>query len=136
MPTLGQKSKERLNTVYPRLKGNIEEAIKVTDFTVLCGVRSKEEQEAAEKAGNSKVKWPESKHNLKPGRNDQFSLAVDVAPYPIDWNDLKRFYFLAGVIMSIAAQRGVKLRWGGDFNRDYNFSNDKFVDMPHFEIDE
>lgn len=136
MPTLGPKSKDKLNTVDPRLRKVIEEAIQVVDFTVLCGVRSKEEQEKAMKDGASKVLWPESKHNLKPGRNDTFSLAVDVAPYPINWDDLKRFYFLAGVILSIAHKQGVKLRWGGDFNRDYNFSNDKFVDMPHFEIDE
>ncbi len=136
MPTLGQKSKEKLATVDPRLRAIVEEAIKVYDFTVLCGVRTKEEQQAAKDGGFSKVVWPESKHNLKPGRNDKFSLAVDLAPYPIDWNDLKRFYFLAGIVMAIAAQKGVKLRWGGDFNRDYNFSNDKFVDVPHFEIDE
>ena len=134
MPVLGNESQKKLTTCDPRIQEIISEAIKHYDFTVLCGVRDKASQEAALKSGNSKVNWPDSKHNLKPGRNDTFSLAVDLAPWPINWNSTKEFYFLAGVVMSVASQKGIKLRWGGDFNKDYNLSNDKFLDLPHFEL--
>ena len=60
--------------------------------------------------------------------------AVDVAPYPIDWNDRERFTYFAGYVMGIAAKMGIKLRWGGDWDRDHNLKENSFDDLPHFEI--
>lgn len=130
----GERSKKRLATVDPRLREVLEEAIKVYDFTILQGVRSKEEQQDYFERGLSKVQWPESKHNLKPGRNEEYSLAADIAPWPIDWNDLKRFYYLAGIVVAIGEAKGYKIRWGGNWDRDYDFDDQKFNDLPHFEI--
>ena len=42
----------------------------------------------ARREGRSKLSWLESKHNCEPSR------AVDIAPYPIDWDDRERFSHL------------------------------------------
>jgi len=128
MPKIGQRSQERLDTCDPRLKLILEKAIEIYDFTVLQGHRNEKEQTDYFERGLSKVEYPNSKHNKFP------SMAVDIAPYPIDWNDTKRFYFLAGIILTIAHENGIAIRWGGDWNRDYNFDDQKFNDLPHFEI--
>jgi len=59
---------------------------------------------------------------------------MDIAPYPIDWKDLERFYVLAGVIMACAHEEGVKIRWGGDWDSDGDYHDSSFIDLPHFEL--
>lgn len=127
MPTFSKLSAERLATCDERLQKLLREAIKHVDFTVLCGHRGEDEQEDAFRTGKSKVHWPDSKHNSRP------SMAVDVAPYPIDWNDHKTFARLAGYIERIAQEQGVSIRWGGDFDGNWR-SGDSFVDLPHLEL--
>ena len=61
---------------------------------------------------------------------------MDLAPYPIDWNNLDRFKALAMVVMGEGSRLGVKLRWGADWDRDGDWRDEKFRDWPHFEIDE
>ena len=128
MPSFGRRSRERLATCRPDLQRVLNRAIEVYDFTILDGHRTEERQREVFERGMSKVQWPNSKHNSLP------SLAVDIAPWPIDWRDLNRFYFLAGVVHSAAADEGVTLRWGGDWDRDYKFDDQKFNDLPHFEL--
>ncbi len=70
------------------------------------------------------------KHNKMP------ALAVDIAPYPIVWSDTGQFAYLAGWIMAIAKIRGVRIRWGADWNRNNLIRDEKFLDWGHFEIDE
>ncbi len=129
MPMFSKRSLARLETCDHRLQIVMKRAIARFDFTVLCGHRSKQEQNDAYERGASKLQWPNSKHNKTP------SLAVDVAPFPIDWDDLGRFREMARIIMEEADKAGIKLRWGGDFNMNGK-PDDKFVDMPHFEINE
>jgi len=62
------------------------------------------------------------------------SLAVDVAPYPIDWNDRERFCYFAGYVKGIAKSLGTELRWGGDWDRDTQVKDNNFDDLPHFEL--
>ena len=132
MPSFSQRSKGRLATCVTPLQKVFEEVIKHWDCTILQGVRSKEEQNEYFRTGRSKVQWPNSKHNvLNPGDP---SRAVDVAPYPIDWNDLKRFYYFAGFVKGIALSQGLKLRWGGDWDSDTDIKDQNFNDLPHFEI--
>jgi len=120
MPSFGKSSRARLDTCDPRLQEIMDEAIKQIDFSVLCGYRSETEQNQAFASGNSKLKYPQSKHNSMPSK------AVDIAPWPIDWNDLGRFRKLAETVKSIAAERGIDIEWGGDWT--------SFQDMPHFEL--
>lgn len=128
MASFGKRSLQRLNSCEPRLVEILKEAIEVYDFTILQGHRGEEEQQDFYERGLSKVQFPNSKHNKTP------SMAVDIAPYPIDWEDTKRFFYLAGIITSIAHRKGYKIRWGGNWDMDYDFSDQKFNDLPHFEI--
>lgn len=127
MPVFSHQSKSQLATCNERIQEVLREAIKIFDFTVLEGHRDKEEQERMVEEGKSQLHWPESKHNTEPSR------AVDVAPYPIDWDDRERFFYLAGTVLTIAARKGYKFRWGGDWNMNGNFEDQSFDDLPHFE---
>lgn len=129
MPVLGKRSKKLLKDADPRIVEILEEAIKHYDFSVIETHRSNERQEELYKNGKTKVRAGGSKHNAYP------SLAVDIAPYPIDWDDINRFVYLAGVVQTIANQKGYKLRWGGNWDMDYHIMSDqRFNDLPHFEI--
>jgi len=135
MPKLSTQSQLKLAECHPDLREVVNEAIKEFDFTVTCGRRGREEQEKAVAEGKSKLHYPASKHNVDP---PGMAMAVDLAPYrdgTIQWNDSKAFIMLAGIMKGIALVKGIKVRWGGDFNRDNNLHNDSFVDMPHFELE-
>ena len=103
------------------------EVIKVYDVKILDGHRNKDRQQRYYRAGKSKVEYPNGKHNVFP------SDAIDVAPYPIDWFNLLRFYYLGGLIIATAKVKGYKFRWGGDWRRSGNFKAIKFKDLAHFE---
>jgi len=128
MPQFGKRSRERLETCHPKLQELLNEVVKNYDCSVLQGNRSKEEQDEYFNTGRSKVQYPNSKHNSMP------SLAVDVAPYPIDWENTNRFYHFAGYVLGIADKLGIDLRWGGDWDSDKDFSDQTFNDLPHFEL--
>jgi peptidoglycan L-alanyl-D-glutamate endopeptidase CwlK len=61
-------------------------------------------------------------------------MAVDAAPCPINWQKREPFVFFAGIVIGIAAEQGVKLRWGGDWDSDRDLKDQIFFDLPHFEI--
>lgn len=128
----GTLSKRRLSEVDFRLQAIFSEAIRHLDIKILCGRRSEWEQNEAYSSGHSSLPWPMSKHNVE---DDEMSPAIDAAPYPVDWNDRRRFDHFAGFIRGLAVIEGLELTWGGDWNRDYKFGPDqKFNDLVHFEI--
>ena len=129
MPKFSKRSLKILELVDSDLRKVLVNSIQITDFRVVCGHRGEDDQNKAYSFGKSKLPFPKSKHNKLPAK------AVDIVPYPVDWNDLKRFYYLAGVVKACAENLGIKIRWGGDFNRDGNLNNDNFIDLPHFELD-
>lgn len=98
------------------------------DCTVIQGHRGQEEQDQAYRTGRSQVKWPHGKHNASP------SLAADVAPYPIDWRDIRRFDHFAGFVKGVAAEMGLTIRWGGDWDSDHDLKDQRFNDLVHFEL--
>lgn len=128
MPRFSQTSKERLKTCHPWLQDLFNEIIKLFDCTIICGYRNKESQMIVYQEGRSNLQYPNSKHNKTP------SLAVDVAPYPIEWHNVRRFYYFAGYVMGIAAKMKIPLRWGGDWNSNTIFNDQGFYDLPHFEL--
>ena len=113
-------SKHRLSTAHTDLQALFNTVIKYRDCSVLCGYRSRHDQNQLYQQGKSHAMYPQSKHNHYP------SLAVDVVPFPVDWKDINRFYHFAGFVFGIAAQMGIRMKWGGDFNG--------FFDGPHFEL--
>lgn len=140
MPSFGERSHARLATCHRNIRIVMDAAIrKGPDFTILCGHRSRAEQNELYQQGrttpgdivtNIDGLNDTSKHNETP------SLAIDIAPYPIDWNDTDRFKILAGYILGVADTLSVPLRWGGDWDRDYTMSDERFIDLPHFELTE
>lgn len=130
MPRLGHHSLENLSSCDHRLQDVCCEAIKHVDFSVICGHRDKAAQDKACAGGLSKTPWPTSKHNSNP------STAVDVVPFSNGaavWGDKALFITVADEMLTAATKYGVKLRWGGDWNGN-GLSDEKFLDMPHFEL--
>lgn len=128
MPSFSSRSRERLDSCHADLIAVCEKVIKTYDFTVLEGHRSNERQDELFHQGKSTLRAGQSKHNASP------SMAVDIAPYPIDWNDSKRFFLLAGMMFQAANELGIDLRWGGDWDGDWQHNDQSFNDYPHFEI--
>lgn len=137
MPSFGKSSRTRLETCDPRLQEIFQEVVKHIDCSILQGVRSQEEQDEYFRTGRSKVQWPNSKHNIL--KEGDLSKAVDCAPYfsespHIRWNDREAFILFAGFVRGVAAAKGYKIRWGGDWDSDLNMKEHSFFDGPHFEI--
>ncbi len=124
MPKFGKKSQERLRGVNSELVNVLFELVKIMDVTIIEGVRSQERQDRLVAEGKSKTKF--SKHIT--GR------AVDLAPYPIDWEDRDRFHYMGGMLRGIAHQMGVKVIWGGDWNGDGETKDNNFDDLVHIEL--
>ena len=130
MPNFGKRSKNRLKGVDHRLVMVLNEVVKYFDITVIEGMRSQERQDQLVKEGKSKTKF---------GKHTQ-GKAVDIAPYPIDWNARDDFHYLGGFVLGIANQLGIKIRWGGDWNASSFFEgkrttkDNKFDDLVHFEL--
>ena len=128
MPHFGKTSKKRLSTCDDRLQEIFNEVIKYVDCSVLEGHREKDRQNKLFKEGKTKVKYPDGRHNRQP------SSAVDVTPYPVDWKDRERQTLFAGFVIGVASQMGINLRWGGDWDQDFQVVDNRFDDFPHFEL--
>jgi|TARA_Y100000310_G_scaffold7110_1_gene7838 peptidoglycan L-alanyl-D-glutamate endopeptidase CwlK len=124
MPRFGKRSRERLKGVDARLVNVLNELIKIMDVTIIEGVRSAERQAELLEKGATKVKY--SRH--------MEGKAVDLAPYPIDWNNRDGFYYMGGMIRGIAQQMGLKVRFGGDWDSDGDTKDNSFDDLVHVEI--
>ena len=128
MPRFGKRSRENLATCDKRLQKVFNEVIKTVDCSVIEGHRSKDRQNKLYEEGKTKVRYPNGRHNAKP------SNAADVVPYPIDWDDRERFHLFAGYVIGVASGMGITLRWGGDWNMNFEVDDNKFDDFPHFEL--
>ena len=136
----GRRSHSKKITCHRDLQLILDEAIKVIDFSILEGARSLETQQEYFAQGKSKLDGVNKKSKHQVSDDEPLSRAVDIAPYPIDWNDSLRFAFLAGVMQSVATNLleenkiTHKLRWGGDWDSDNDFKDQTFFDFPHFEL--
>ena len=107
-------------------------ALEIIDFTIKCTFRNEQDQNEAYYATpqRSRAKWPEGKHNKVP------ALAMDCVPYingRASWNKL-HCCVLAGVMLAAAKKLGIPLRWGGNWDMDYEPITDQdFNDLCHFE---
>ena len=130
MNKFSKKSNDRLITCDHDLQELFHHVLAVQDCSILAGHRTKEEQNKLfhEVPKKTQLKYPNSKHNIFPSR------AVDVAPYPIDWEDRERFYYFAGIVKGVAHGLGIDIRWGGDWDSDGDFKDQTFDDLVHFEL--
>jgi hypothetical protein len=145
MPAFGTTSMIRLRTCDPRLQRIFTDVVFRFDCTIICGHRSVEEQQRLYAQGRTVLGKPIvthvdgvtklSMHNHSP------SLAVDVVPWAHGkavWghNETERrlIYHFAGYVRRTAEGLGFGLRWGGDWQNDFDLANQTFFDLPHYEL--
>jgi hypothetical protein len=139
MPSFGTSSRQHLSTCRPEIIETLELVVVEYDIKVLEGRRSWERQAFLLEQEKTTLGPGESKHNapkLPDGTEDPdwLSDAVDVAPYPIDWKDARRFIYMAGLIIGTGRALGYDFRWGGNWDEDQIIIDDQnFDDLPHFE---
>lgn len=137
--SFSNKSLSELRTCEHGIIVTMSRVIKHVDCTILQGYRGEGEQNRMFMEGRSELRYPMSKHNKTPSR------AIDVIPYPVIWPDKKkrpdtfvadmnRFARFAGFVQATAISLGYELRWGGDWDRDWDLTDNIFNDFPHFEL--
>lgn len=126
MSSLSKNSIYRLQTCHPKLQKIFLKLAETLDFTVIEGHREVKLQEELYAKGLTKLKF--GKHNKIP------SEAIDIAPNPIDWKNIKRFYEVHKMVMEIAKDLDIAVRWGGDWDQDGDFKDQTFNDLVHFEL--
>lgn len=106
------------------------------DFTVYEGHREKWRQDELHNKGFSKAPWPYSLHNDMPSK------AFDLLVYPIRYHDhreeIQNRYsedqrLLGRLILYIAKENNIPLRWGGDWNMN-GIPDENWFDLAHFEL--
>jgi peptidoglycan LD-endopeptidase CwlK len=134
MPGYSLRSRRALDTCHKDLRYIFNYVIRYFDHSVIEGHRNEEKQNKYYKEGKSKLRFPKSKHNSYP------SMAVDAAPYPINWGGRERFTYFAGFVMAVArvmydaGEIEHLVRWGGDWDKDTEVDDNRFDDLPHFEL--
>ncbi|OJU02811.1 MAG: hypothetical protein BGN87_06355 [Rhizobiales bacterium 65-79] len=128
----------RLEGAHPLLQKVMNAAIEKFNFMILQSQRDRADQEKALRKGNTHAHFGQSAHNWAP------AIALDVAPYPLDWNDRQRFIALSKVVgcfnpatgfgYGIAKELMVPLRWGGDWNFNGILTDEHLSDLPHYEL--
>ena len=153
---LSERSLERLQGVHPNLIKVVKRAIEISkqDFIVLEGVRTKERcmvnygkgRTAAQCSAKgipttyacpseAKVTWLNNPFNSKHClQNDGLGYAVDLVPYPVDWNTLSKFDRIGEAMKQAAKELGVNIRWGADWDSNGKLREKGESDSPHFEI--
>ena len=127
MPSFSNASNGHLDSCCLEIRIVLHAVVECYDCTVIEGHRGQADQDEYFRTGRSRVQWPNGKHNTLP------SLAVDVAPYPIDWNDRERFVHFAGYVLGVANNCGYRWVWGGDWDSDHDLRDQTFMDLVHFE---
>lgn len=139
-PMIAKDTEERILTLHPIMQPYVRALVQRAKDELgmeliipsTGAYRSIDEQNALYAKGRTapgdivtKVKGGNSWHN--------YGLAVDVV-------EVKPFYgYKAGYDKNRWIEIGelgksLGLVWGGDFNNDGNYTNDSFVDRPHFEL--
>lgn len=152
---LGRASLAELDGVHPKLIGVVQRAIVLTaqDFTVHDGLRTEAEQQENVRRGVSKTM--DSKHMRQA---DGYGHAVDLVPYvngKLRW-EWPPIYVIAAAVRQAAHEQGVKLIWGGVWDRPFETieptpkaceqavaayvqrrraaGRSAFIDGPHYEL--
>lgn len=135
MPRFSQESFSKLSTCHIDLQTLFYEVIKNFDCTIIEGYRNQDDQEADFAAGKTKEHYPHGKHNSQP------SMAVDVAPYPINFADKLLSVWFGGYVQGIAqklkdeGKMTHSVRWGGSWDGLGRLDRaGQLNDDDHFEL--
>ena len=124
MPRFSKKSLRELDTCDPLLQYLFKEVVKHFDCSIIEGKRSLKEQKELLKEGATKT--------LKSAHLT--GKAVDVYPYPVDFEDRDRWHYFGGFVLGTARQFGIDVIWGGDWDNDTKTKDNTFDDLMHFEL--
>ncbi len=154
------RSLSELFTAHLDLQVLFQDIVVDFDNTVLQGKRTEEEQregvdKGVSKTMNSKhvypldeaslavdvapypLRWPKLKEAVKEieelieVRAPQLEIEEAVQNYA---KTLARFYYFGGYVLGRADEKGIKLRWGGDWDSDREIRDQGFDDTVHFEL--
>ena len=130
----GRRSLEVYYELDPRLQHYLDRALhEVADISLTTGHRNAVDQNKAfyGEPQRSKLPWPKGKHNNLP------STAVDFQPHPLP-DDSRKLWaslaYVAGRVIQMAAEDGITIRWGGDWDSDGDLTDQDFNDLYHLEI--
>lgn len=136
---LGQRSLTNLVGVHPKMVAVVQRAIAISkqDFLVLEGVRTQARQNELYAQGRTKpgkvVTWTRTSNHFKSAKTG-YGHAVDICPFPVDWNTASKFDALYKAMMQAAEELGTPIRSGMDWNRNGKLREVKETDSPHFEL--
>jgi peptidoglycan L-alanyl-D-glutamate endopeptidase CwlK len=133
MYKFSQRSLDNLETCHPDLQDLAQKVMsyQLVDFGISEGKRLEEEQNNLFATGKSKLKFPDSKHNSSP------SEAFDYFVLPngrVDWEEPAPWYMFVGLCRAAAAELGIKIRCGADWDGDFTAKDQSFHDLPHIEL--
>ena len=140
---LSKRSLASLEGVDARLVSVAKRAIQITkqDFVIIEGLRTREQMMINYGKGRTSAqlavhgipaKYAQPKLAKVTWLNNPFASnhasgkAIDVVPYPVDWNDIGKFRTIYEAFQKAADELGVKIKWGGHFQ--------KSKDYPHIEL--
>lgn len=135
MPTYGSKSMAIVAQLHPELQRWLGALIKELDHSVVEGPRDRALQDHYYAVGLSKVTGDQAKHCRVPCE------AVHLLPYP--WHPAvkldspegrERLTFFAGAALMVARRQGIPIRWGGDWNLNWDTYDNHFDDLLHWEL--
>ena len=124
---LTRESQENLRGVDSDLVSVICQASLGISIRVLEGLRTPKRQQHLYDSG--KTKTLKSKHVI--------GKAVDLIWENFrfdDWENRERFFYHAGYIQRVADSQHTRIRWGGDWDSDMDFTDQSFDDLVHFEL--
>lgn len=122
----GKRSLDNLRGVHPDLVKVVYRALELSpiDFTITEGLRTVARQKELVAKGLSKTM--NSRHIT--------GHAVDFVPLPVDWNNVEPFITVAKCFLQASKELGIPIRWGGDWNMNGDWKDEKFRDLPHAEL--
>ena len=119
-PKFTAASRRRLSLAHPELQRLMNLSRDQIAFEIGDSQRGRKAQEKAFASGHSRAHFGQSAHNWSP------AVALDIHPLPLDWNNIPSFVALSKVILPLAAQLRIPIRWGGSWT--------SIKDYPHYEL--
>lgn len=144
MPSFGADSKAIISKVHPELQRLFNAVVQEWDCKAIRGLATATEQHKLWLQGRGLpgpiVTDKDGIINLSDHQKTvlingvNYGLALDIAPYPIQWGDTNRFYAFAGYVLGRAYDMEIKIQWGGDWDSDRDLHDQKLYDLDHFAI--
>lgn len=120
--------------ISPGLGSVVDSAIIHVDFSLICGSRDLQQQQRMFYEKKSKFDGIKLKSKHQVTEEDPLAHAFDFIPAPFThWHDRPIFTHYAGFFLGIGWEKGVELRWGGDWDSDFRWTDQTFHDLPHIE---